>query len=1095
MTPEQYARVGQLFHAALDLPPAGRSAFLDTACRADGPLRRHVDALLAAHDDAGDFMATPAIDIAARSIASEEETSPLSGRVGAYQVLSPIGRGGMGEVFLAHDARLGRTVALKVLRSDVSRNPYAVRQFEQEARAASSLNHPNIVTIHEFGDFDDRRFLAMEYVEGRSLAALIGQPAGFRSIVQIGAQLARALAVAHAAGIVHRDVKPENVMVRDDGYVKVLDFGIAQLLSAPGSDCDPKTAAGARPNVILGTPRYMSPEQARGATATSASDVFSLGIVLYELATGTHPFGDESTRETLHDLISRPTPKPAHAVPGLPAALERLLLRMLASQASARPSADEAAAELTRLAAVPFERMPPDPWAGRSTHPRQHNLPPQRTPLIGRTDELAAVCRLLLDPRFRLLTLTGPGGTGKTRLAVQVASDLVDVFDGAVIFVDLAPIADPRLVASSIAVAVGVRESANHELLSAVSGHLRSLGPTLLLLDNFEQVSEAADLVRELLDACPALKVLVTSRLVLHLYGEQEYPVPPLPLPPDAASSPQTLMECASIALFVQRAAASRRDFTLTQKNAEAVVDICRRLDGLPLAIELAAARVKILSPAQLLARIGRRFELLIGGARDRPERQHTLRAAIKWSFDLLTPAEQTLFRRLSVFSGGCTLEGVEAVCNTCEDLGVGVLDGVASLVENSLLVQNASEDSEPRFVLLESFREYALERLADSGEQPVTQRAHAAYMLVLAEEETLEMSVAQREAWLQCCDAEHDNLRAAMQYLICSEEAEWALRLGGALFRFWEQRDHLTEGRDMLARVLSMPGAATPTRARARVLFGATVLADIQGGRSAATALSREACAIYRQFDDVNGIATTIVSMAVVAHRQGRYSEAMALFAEAVDLWQQLGDETAADRARSNMATAAQAEGNFDLARSLLDQVAETSGARGDAHGLASALNGLGDLLAAQGDRASARRYHHQSLTMYRQIDDRWGIARVLADLARMDLQAGDYPAADDSLRRALHAFRALGHQRGVARQLESLSWCALCQSRDQEAVALAGAAAAIRLKIGMPARDAEREQIDRTLATARARMSPEAYERAWRKGRTAPHERVTRR
>ncbi len=280
--------------------------------------------------------------------------------------------------------------------------------------------------------------------------------------------------------------------------------------------------------------------------------------------------------------------------------------------------------------------------------------------------ELTAVKGMLLDPDTRLLTLTGPGGTGKTRLAVQVAADLADLFEGGISFANLAPIADPRLVASAVAHAVGVRESSDHPLVKAISDHLRSLGPTLLLMDNFEQVSEAAVLVRELLDACPALKVLVTSRVVLHIYGEQEFPVPPLPLPaPDAGASPAVLMECASIALFVQRAAAGRPDFTLTSRNAAAVAAICRRLDGLPLAIELAAARVKILPPPELLARLERRLELLTGGARDLPERQQTLRGAIKWSYDLLTPAEQTLFRRLSLFAGGFTLEGAEAVCNT----------------------------------------------------------------------------------------------------------------------------------------------------------------------------------------------------------------------------------------------------------------------------------------------------------------------------------------------------------------------------------------------------------------------------------------------
>jgi predicted ATPase/serine/threonine protein kinase len=1092
MNPDEYQRIGQLYHAALDLPRERRSAFLDGACGGDEDLRQQLESLLGAHDAAGEFISTPAMHVAAEWFAAEEEAGTLSGRIGAYEVVSLVGRGGMGEVYLAHDTRLGRKVAVKLLRPGLTSNPDAVRRFEQEARAASSLNHPNIVTIYEIGDMGDRRFLAMEFVEGRSLDAM-ARPMSLSSVGQIGAQLAKALGVAHAAGIVHRDIKPENIMVREDGYVKVLDFGIARLLSVPAVAGAPATMTGTSPSVILGTPRYMSPEQARGGTAMSPSDVFSLGVVLYELATGTHPFESESTLETLHFITSCPTPRPAQGRPEMPARLERLLFRMLEKQEAARPSASEVHAELTTLAAALSEPVTLDPWAGRRGLERHHNLPPQRTPLIGRTSELAIVQGMLVDPGIRLLTLTGAGGTGKTRLAVQVAADLADLFDGGISFVNLAPIADPWLVASAVALAVGVRESGDRPLPTAIADHLRSRGPTLLLMDNFEQVSEAAALVRDLLDACPALKVLVTSRLVLHIYGEQEFPVPPLPLPAlDAVSAPATLMECASIALFVQRAAAGRPDFTLTSKNAEAVVDICRRLDGLPLAIELAAARVKILPPAELLARIERRLELLTGGARDLPERQQTLRGAIKWSYDLLTPPEQTLFRRLSVFAGGCTLEGVEAVCNTGEDLGVEVLDGVASLVDNSLLVQRVSDDAEPRFIMLETFREYGRERLLDSGEIAATGRAHAAYMLVLAEEGTLEMNPSERDGWLRGCDAEHDNFRGAIHYLITTGNAEWALRLGGALFRFWEQRDHLTEGRETLARVLAMPGADTPTRARARALYGATVLADIQGELSTAERLSHEACAIYRQFDDTGGIAATMTAMAWQAQRQGRHREATTLFSETVSLWQELGESTAVDMARSNVANAAKAEGNFDLARSLLDDVAEACHQRGDVRGVASALNGLGDVAAAQGDHDAARRYHHHSLVRYRQIDDQWGIARVLSDLASIDLQARDYAAANASLKEALHAFRALGHQRGVARELESLSWCAGCEARDEDAVVLASAAAAIRQKIGTPAKQIERERIDRTLAAARLRVSADAYASAWREGRTATLDRV---
>jgi len=925
MNSEQYEKIGRLFHTALELERDRRSSFLSGACGGDHDLRREVESLLDAHDRAGHFVEGPAMNAVAEWLARDEEAGGVSGRIGAYEVESLVGRGGMGEVYLAHDTRLGRKVAVKLLRSALTSNADAVRRFEQEARAASSLNHPNIVTIYEIGDLLERRFIAMEFVEGQSLAGMSGQPVEVSTLARVGAQLARALSVAHAAGIVHRDIKPENVIVREDGYVKVLDFGLARL--APATAVSGAESTQTNPSLILGTPRYMSPEQARGEPAAGSSDVFSLGVVLYELATGRHPFDSDTTLGTLHAIASNPVPSPAQWIPDLPPAFERLVLRMLEKQEAGRPTAAEVEVELARLAAglQPVD----DLWAAtvRASHGRHHNLPSQRTVLVGRRTELVSLKGTLLDPSVRLLTLTGPGGTGKTRLAIQVADDLQHLFDGGVWFVNLAPIADRRLVASAIARALGLRESGDVPLATAIAEHIEGLGPTILLMDNFEQVTDAAPMVQDLLDACPALKVLVTSRIVLHIYGEQEFPVSPLPLPAgDAPASPATLMQCASVALFVQRATANKPDFALTTQNAAAVVEICRRLDGLPLAIELAAARVKILPPGELLARIERPLELLTGGARDLPARQQTLRQAIKWSYDLLTPPEQKLFRRLSVFSGGCTLEGAEAVCNTTEDLGVDILDGVASLVDNSLVVQRLSAAGDPRFVMLETFREYGREQLIEIGEAAATDRAHAAYMLVVAEEETLEMDPVAREAWLRCCDVEHDNFRAAVNAVTAAGDVEWALRLGAALFRFWEQREHLTEGRATLAKVLAIPGAAEPTRLRARALYCVSVLADIQGDSAAAEMLSREARDIYRQFDDTQGVATTMTVMAYQAQRQGRYGEATSLFGETVALWEQLGEVTAVDLAMSNMAHAAKAGGDFNLARSLLELVIASS-------------------------------------------------------------------------------------------------------------------------------------------------------------------------
>ena len=897
----------------------------------------------------------------------------------------------MGEVYLAEDTRLGRKVAVKLLHAPLESHPDAVRRFEQEARAASSLNHPNIVTIYEIGELRDRRFIAMEFVEGRSLAAMLGSAMDAMTLADIGAQLARALAVAHAAGIVHRDIKPENVIVREDGYVKVLDFGLARLARLPAVE---DRQAITNPNLMMGTPRYMSPEQARGETAGAASDVFSLGVVLYELATGRHPFEADSTLALLHAITSSIAAPALRWVPDLPPVLDRLLVQMLDKSAVGRPSAGHIEAELSALSSGSPDARPPS--MGRATEHRTHNLPPQRTGLVGRSAEIASVKDLLLGMRTRLLTLTGPGGTGKTRLAIQVAEDLVDQFDG-VAFVNLAPLADPGLVASAVARVLGIRESADLTLVKAIAEHLRSIGRTLLVIDNFEQVSDAAPLVRDLLDACPDLQALVTSRLVLRIYGEQEFPVPPLQLPTlGALFSPSTLMQYASVALFAQRAAAVTPDFALTSKNAAAVVEICRRLDGLPLAIELAAARVKILPPADLLARIDRPLEVLTGGARDLPERQQTLRQTIKWSYDLLSPSEQKLFRRLSVFAGGCTLEGAEAVCNASEDLGVDVLDGVGALVDNSLLVQRASDDGEPRFLMLETFREYGRERLREHGDDSSTDRAHAAYMLVIAEEETLEMNPAEREAWLRACDAEHDNFRAAARHLIAAGDAEWALRLGAALFRFWEQRDHLTEGRETLARMLvaARRGRRCPACAPAR----STAPPCWPTSRPTPTAerLSREACDIYRQADDIQGIATTMTVMAFQAQRRGRYEESTTLFSETVALWERLGDATAVELATSNVAHSAKTAGHFERARRLFEQLVASSKDRGDVRAFTSALNGLGDVAAAEGNHDAARRYYHDSLARYREVDNRWGIARVLADLANVDLQAGDYDVAD---------------------------------------------------------------------------------------------------
>ncbi len=441
---------------------------------------------------------------------------------------------------------------------------------------------------------------------------------------------------------------------------------------------------------------------------------------------------------------------------------------------------------------------------------RRHDLPVPRTSLIGREQQVAEATELLRRGNVRLLSITGPGGAGKTRLAVALAAAVAARFTGGVQFVSLASITNPDLVVTALAGALDIQQVAGRTIPQLIGDQLQHAGPFLLLLDNFEQVLPAATVVAETLEACPALKVVVTSRSRLRIYGEQEFPVTPL-----AQSS--------AMELFVQRAAAVWPDFAITSENAIAVREICSRLDGLPLAIELAAARTRLLPPGAILDRLQSRLQLLTGGALDLPERQQTLRKTIDWSHDLLNEAERKLFRRLSVFVGGCTLEAAEAVCNTSRDLGIDLVEGLSSLVDKNLVQRVDRAEAQPRFAMLETIREYALERLIDGGEESAARRAHAAYCLVLAEEGNPELSSADRARWLSQCDVEIDNLRFALDWLFQTRDLDWGLRLCVALFRFWDMREHLVEGRARLETVLRLAGAEhAKERARISLFLGA---------------------------------------------------------------------------------------------------------------------------------------------------------------------------------------------------------------------------------------------------------------------------------
>jgi len=583
----------------------------------------------------------------------------------------------------------------------------------------------------------------------------------------------------------------------------------------------------------------------------------------------------------------------------------------------------------------------------RSLDAYRNNLPLQPTPLIGREKEVAEIRQRLSHPEVRLLTLTGAGGTGKTRLGLQAAAELTQQFEEGVFFVSLAAIRDSQLVVGAVAGTLGVKEAGGQPLLESLEYYLHEKR-MLLMVDNFEQVLEAAPVVTELLSAAPNLKVLATSRIPLRLYGEHEYSVPPLALPdPERPPSVERLTQYEAVRLFVERAQAAKADFSVTNDNAPAVAEICHRLDGLPLAIELAAARIKVLSAQKILEHLGNRLKLLTGGARDLPERQRTLRSTIEWSYGLLEEGEKVLFARLAVFAGGRTLEAIEAICDAEGDLPVDVLDGLASLVDKSLLKQEEGVGGEPRFVMLETIHEFAREKLEGSGEAEDLRRLHARYFLALAEEAEPALEGSQQQVWLDRLEEEHDNMRTVLSWSLGQgQDAELALRIGAVLGEFWYLRGYWSEGRRWLEEALTKSGR-TPTAARARALQRVSWLAYLQGD----------------------------LDRAVEASQEGLRLEGVELFRTGV------GDSTAAELQRV-LGMVVGARGELEREAELLEESLALSREVGSLRGMAVSIFILGAAWRVRGDLQRATQLLEEALTMFRKMGDQALIASVLTHL-----------------------------------------------------------------------------------------------------------------
>jgi predicted ATPase/DNA-binding CsgD family transcriptional regulator len=971
-----------------------------------------------------------------------------------YQLSTRVAVGGMGEVWEAADLIIGRTVAVKILKDEYVGAPGFLERFRAEARNAALVNHEGIATVYDYGEQENTAYLVMELVPGEALSAILKRESSLPTdrVLDLVAQTASALQAAHTAGLTHRDIKPENLIITPDGRVKVTDFGIARL-----ADQVSLTAVGQ----VMGTVEYISPEQVSGRPASPATDIYSLGIVAYEALAGRRPFAGESPVAIALAQVNEASPDLPSHVPG---AVQSLVLSCMAKSPSDRPAS---AADLARAAQAlrrgdatgsmqgsPDARRLPSGDSNLSSVPspvitnkgrqrRQGNLPAELSSFVGRRRQLQEVKTALAVAR--LVTLVGPGGVGKTRLALRTAADLERGVADGVWLVELAGLHDGKLVPQAVMTSVGLRDESGRWPLSQLIDHIvdREL---LLVLDNCEHLVDAcAVLADSLLREAPKFRILATSRQPLGIAGERVVPVNPLSLPEsDGPLVPERAAQSEAVALLVERAGAAGADLRLTDDNVADVVELARRLDGIPLAIELAAVRLRTLGLEQLVRRLSEPFRLLVGGSAAAPARQQTLEATITWSYDLLGPEERIVLRRLSVFPASFTLDAAERVCVSGAHPSPDVVDTLTALVDRSF-VNIERTGRQARYRLHETMREFALLRLRAADEERLARQAHLSFfaeMCQRADSDGRGVDDEEKLAFLQALDAEAENIRGALGFCLADpESSEIGLKMAAGLGRYWTNRA-LSEGVHWIDALLERP--ASDESVRGRALFVRSYLAVAQGDHAAGLEAVAEAARIARAGrDDV--LLVRILAVEAALHvMDADLSSARRVSLEAQELAEKLGDDIAHIAAAQSEALIASVDGDFVRMREV---------------GLAAAGR-------------------------CRSVNEIYMLSTHLTSAGVASMWLGEHAAAESALIEALKATLILDDRPGLVLRLQALAGNAAMAGQPQRSAQLLGATDRLRTHGGYRLSPFIRPLVEQASKLAKAQLGNERYARALSEG-----------